>query len=143
MRVLFLLYCDSSIQASFSLSAISSWYDEEVEKDEEFAREMPLPVPSGTSCEAFTRMSTAQRQRSYQRFYKAVMAHWVAVEMLWFAKVKFINLLGKQRPLQEKIDVVEVVDFVWNFLGRKIFSVSSIPIWLHGEGERFRRKYLD
>lgn len=77
-----------------SLSAISSWYDEEVEKDEEFAREMPLPVPSGTSCEAFTRMSTAQRQRSYQRFYKAVMAHWVAVEMLWFAKVKFINLLG-------------------------------------------------
>lgn len=49
----------------------------------------------------------------------------------------------EQRPLQEKIDVVEVVDFVWNFLGRKIFSVSSIPIWLHGEGERFRRKYLD
>lgn len=94
MRVLFLLYCDSSIQASFSLSAISSWYDEEVEKDEEFAREMPLPVPSGTSCEASTRMSTAQRQRSYQRFYKAVMAHWVAVEMLWFAKVKFMNLLG-------------------------------------------------
>ncbi|GIJ91855.1 hypothetical protein Asppvi_010830 [Aspergillus pseudoviridinutans] len=159
MRVLFLLYCDSSIQASFSLSAISSWYDEAVEKDEEFAREMPLPVPSGVSCEAFTRLSAAQRQRSYQRFYKAVMAHWLAVETLWFAKVQVYEsprqcdgifkhvwalwIDNQGRPLQEKIDIVEVVDFVWNFLGRKNFSVSSIPDWVDGEGEQFRRMYLD
>jgi hypothetical protein len=158
IRLLFVLYCDSSIQAAFSRSAISSWYDEEARKDEEFAREMPLPVPSGASCQAFTRLSTAQRQRSYQRFYKAVIAHWVAVEMLWFAKVQVYESprqcdeifkhvwdlwIDNQRPLQEKIDIVEVVDFVWNFLGRKNFSVSSIPDWLDGEGERFQRKYLD
>jgi hypothetical protein len=42
-----------------------------------------------------------------------------------------------KRPLQEKIDIVEVVDFVWNFLGRKIFSISSISDWLDGEGDGF------
>ncbi|THC88710.1 hypothetical protein EYZ11_011846 [Aspergillus tanneri] len=39
------------------------------------------------------------------------------------------------RSMQEKIDIVEVVDFVWGFLARKNFHTPSFAAWLEGEGE--------
>jgi hypothetical protein len=47
------------------------------------------------------------------------------------------------RPLEEKVDLVEVVDFVWGFLGRKCFPVSSVPVWLEGEREETLQDYLN
>jgi hypothetical protein len=47
------------------------------------------------------------------------------------------------RPASDKIDIIEVVDFVWGFLGRKAFHVSSLPDWLEGLGEDVLDQYVD
>jgi hypothetical protein len=104
-------------------------------------------------------VNAEQKQRSYQRFYKALTAHWTAVEALWRARAqvyttpkhcdKSFDLVwmkwtnNPDRPLEEKIDLVEVVDFVWGFLGRKCFPVFSVPAWLEGEREETLQDYLD
>ena len=31
------------------------------------------------------------------------------------------------RPLKEKIDILEIVNFVWGFLGQNAFHVNSVP----------------
>lgn len=114
-------------------------------------REEALLPPSRSCSLDFYALDAEQKQRSYQRFYKALTAHWVAFEALWLARVqdygtaeewdKAYDLVGSlwtdnpARPLKEKVDIVEVVDFVWGFLGRKPFHVSSVPSWIAGENE--------
>lgn len=50
------------------------------------------------------------------------------------------NIPGK--PLKEKLDIVEIVDFIWGFLGRKVFQASKVASWLEGEGDHLRDWYL-
>lgn len=47
------------------------------------------------------------------------------------------------RPIREKLDIVEIVDFIWGFVGRKAFHVSDVPSWLEGEDDLVRDQYID
>jgi hypothetical protein len=80
MRLLFDFYCDTSIQTSYSQAR---WQASE----ERWKGEDPLPPPVGCTCDVFQELNATERQRSYQRFYKALTAHWAMVEMLWVARV--------------------------------------------------------
>ncbi|CAL5874618.1 uncharacterized protein PFLUO_LOCUS8915, partial [Penicillium psychrofluorescens] len=152
MRLLFNLYCDSSVQRSYSTSIYPYTGHRAVWEDRQaMGREEALLPPSRSCSLDFYALDAEQKQRSYQRFYKALTAHWVAFEALWLARVqdygtaeewdKAYDLVGSlwtdnpARPLKEKVDIVEVVDFVWGFLGRKPFHVSSVPSWIAGENE--------
>lgn len=100
-----------------------------------------------------------ERQRSYQRFYKAVTRHWISVETLWlvrtqpvpnaeefdkaFERTRELWTHNPTRPASDKLDIIEVVDFVWGFLGRKAFHVSSLPEWLEGLGEDVFDEYIE
>lgn len=158
MRLLFDLLCDSCVQESYSVSVFPC-----LPLDDEdwvaLAGEDTLPTPSRSRHAILDEVDDEQKQRSYQRFYKALTAHWTAVEALWLARAQ-VYTTSKQcdksfglvwtkwtnnpdRPLEEKIDLVEVVDFVWGFLGRKCFPVSSVPAWLEGEREETMQEYLD
>lgn len=157
MRILYSLYCDSAINKAY----LSSAFPSEVLADEindEMASESALPPPSGPISASFKEMSTKQRQQSYQRFYKAVITHWNPVEMLWLVRTQvFPNARefdktfertwdiwdnNPTRSVSDKIDIIEVVDFVWGFLGRKAFHLSSVPDWLEGQDEDVLSRYL-
>jgi hypothetical protein len=149
MRLLFDFYCDTSIQTSYSQAR---WQASE----ERWKGEDPLPPPVGCTCDVFQELNATERQRSYQRFYKALTAHWAMVEMLWVARVAAYHspdlrdeahariwdlFTNTTRSLQEKIDIVEVVDFVWGFLARKNFDIPSFSIWLKGQREDVIQDY--
>jgi hypothetical protein len=149
MRLLFDFYCDTSIQTSYS---VARWQASE----EGWEGEGPLPPPVGCTCDGFQALNARERQRSYQRFYKALTAHWAMVEMLWVARVAAYHspdlrdeahariwdlFTNTTRSLQEKIDIVEVVDFVWGYLARKNFHLPSFSIWLQGQREEIVRDY--
>lgn len=160
MRLLFNLYCDSSVQRSYSAS-IFPYVGRagEVDDSEALGREDPLPVPSRSHNLFFDALDAETKKRSYKRFYKALTAHWIAVEALWLARTQVYETVedydqafglvwtmwtnNPARPIEEKIDLVEVVDFVWGFLGRKTFHVSSVPTWLEGQGEEIIQQFLD
>jgi hypothetical protein len=160
MRLLFDLFCDSSVQDSYLVSIFPylPLADEE-EGREALVSEGSLPIPSGNIHKIFNEMSAEQKQNSYQRFYKALTAHWAAVETLWLARVQVyptskhcdeaFGLVWMKwtdnpaRPLEEKIDIVEVVDFIWGYLGHKCFPVSSTSAWLEGDKEETFQMYLD
>lgn len=91
-----------------------------------------------------------QKQESYQRFYKAVTTCWVFIEELWVTRTQsyrdaedFDDAMGyaiakwvdnPMRSLSEKIDIMEAVEFVWGFLGRKTFDDVTFYDWLGGQG---------
>ncbi|KAJ5455003.1 hypothetical protein N7530_012772 [Penicillium desertorum] len=126
---------------------------------EALASENNLPAPSWNKHTRINDVRAEQKQHSYQRFYKALTAHLVAVDTLWLTRAQVyatskhcdeaFDLVWMKwtdnpgGPLKEKIDLVEVVDFIWGFLGRKCFPVSSVPAWLEGEGEETLQEYLD
>ncbi|KAJ6093408.1 hypothetical protein N7486_008697 [Penicillium sp. IBT 16267x] len=126
---------------------------------EAMASEDVLPMPCGFPSPDIDALTTQERIRSYERFYNALVSHWVAVETLWITRTQTwsnakefdeaFELVydmwtnNSQRSLQEKIDIVEIVDFVWGFLGRKPFPVSSVPCWLEGERDHILQRYID
>ncbi|KAK2822982.1 hypothetical protein FQN49_007585 [Arthroderma sp. PD_2] len=77
--------------------------------------------------------------RQTQRFYKALTAIWLAVETLVFTEVStyrtsfayvIIWEYDCKRTLSESFDILEAYDFVWGFLGRKIFAdVQDYQSW--------------
>ena len=155
MKLLFSLYCDPLIRQYFS-SSIPSY----APFDETDINEGPLPPPQLLhDVEANSHDVTKQR-RAYQRFYRAITAHWVAVESLCLAKVtnhekssQHNHIFGyvwriwtnnPNRPLPEKLDVLEVTDFVWGFLGRKVFhGIDKPSVWLQSEPEESRWLFSD
>ena len=160
MRLLFDLFCDASVQESYSVSMFPYMPIADGKEDREaLAKENVLPVPSWNKATILDGVNAEQKQRSYQRFYKALTAHWVAVETLWLARAQVyattmqceeaFDLVWMKwtdnpgRRLEEKFDLVEVVDFVWGFLGRRCFPFSSVPAWLEGEREETLQEYLD
>ncbi|KAF7589385.1 hypothetical protein BBP40_004328 [Aspergillus hancockii] len=151
VRLHFNFYCDIAIRTPYSLSRWEA-------SEEGWAGEDPLPPPAGSTCDLFKQLGAREKQRSYQRFYKAPTAHWLMVEMLWVARVAAYHspelrddahariwdlCTNTSRSLQEKIDIVEVVDFVWGFLARKYFHLPSFSIWLQGQREEIVRIYRE
>lgn len=106
----------------------------------------------------FRQLDASQRQRSYQQFYKVLTAHWFMVEMLWDARIIVYQSphhwdkahvriwdmwTNTPQSLPEKVDIVEVVDFVRGFLARKIFNLLSYSTWLQGQREEIVGLYRD
>lgn len=101
-------------------------------------------------------MTSKQKQAAYRRFYKALVTHWVAIEHLSIARavayptakernlhMKWVHELwrnNRDRPLQDKLDIVEVADFVWEFLARKVFDTTHLGVPFHES--RLRKLYL-
>jgi hypothetical protein len=152
MRILYDLYCDSAVNEAYLNSAFPYLSENFVpEIFEAMVSESALPVPSGPMSVSFEEMSADRRQQSYQRFYKAVTRHWISVELLWFVRTgtvpnarEFDQAFERTwrmwehnptRSISDKIDIIEVVDFVWGFLGRKSFSLSSVPDWVGSADE--------
>ncbi|CAG7936549.1 unnamed protein product [Penicillium salamii] len=152
MKLLYDLYNDRAIQLCYFLSIpLYSASDEFEEFADNVANEGILPMPScGT--ENVCQPDTARKQRAYQRFYKALTAHWVAVESLCLTRItdfetteqrnRHLDMVwdiwtnNPDRTLLEKLEVLEVTGFVWGFLGRKIFPAFDAPSkWLTGGGE--------
>lgn len=88
-----------------------------------------------------SRFTPDQRRRAYQRFYKALTTQWCALEHFYLSRVltypdkleqnAFNNLTrmkwryNPHRCLSDKLDILEVTDFVWEFLPRKVFDSES------------------
>ncbi|KAJ5337519.1 hypothetical protein MYU51_020337 [Penicillium brevicompactum] len=161
MKLLFDIYCDPFVQLRYILS-LPHYYplDESDEYADALAHEEPLPSPFPLSQKNVSQYATAQRPRAYQRFYQALTAHWMAVESLCLAKAADFQTASQrnrhlakiwdiwtnnpERTLLEKLEVLEVTDFVWGFLGRKIFQAADFPaIWLEGGSEYLQSEYMD
>ena len=158
MHLLFDLYIDKDIAGAYSLSRFS--YTSAVfttDTTELSANEEDTPKPSRVSSAYANTMVPEDKKYAYERFYKALTAQWIAVEKLWKVRSQvwqnaqafddaFDSAIktwtnNPARPFEEKLDIVEIVDFVWGFLGRKTFDLSSVSSWL--EGDLVREQYID
>ncbi|KJF61224.1 uncharacterized protein CIMG_13520 [Coccidioides immitis RS] len=99
------------------------------------AAEKPL---AKLSIKTFQQSRTLFNFRQTQQFYQVLTAHWFAVEALClaqvsayptvseqlkvFAQIAVIWQEGHSRTLSEFLNMVEICNFVWGFLGQKIFS---------------------
>ncbi|RDH26643.1 hypothetical protein BDQ94DRAFT_186479 [Aspergillus welwitschiae] len=86
--------------------------------------------------------------KEYPRFYLALTSHWVLIEKIWLAKMTHYKRSSswnerydqlwdqwtdnQDRTLLEKIEVIEVVDFIWGYLGRNIFKgkFAQLSNWI-------------
>ncbi|PYH67115.1 F-box protein [Aspergillus vadensis CBS 113365] len=155
LRVLYDLYCHPLLRAVYLGSHLPDWLDNEC-YEEEFVHspsDLP-PLPSvthyGGSAQGAGAAFSGRSRQAYRRFYKALTAHWTAVETLSLARVtvystpedrdrRFSQIWkiwaeNRDRTLQEKLDLIEAFDFVWGFLLRKILaSAPSLYDWLGEE----------
>ncbi|PYI08759.1 hypothetical protein BO78DRAFT_416355 [Aspergillus sclerotiicarbonarius CBS 121057] len=145
MRLLFDLYCDASVQESYGQSAFRFECDG---NKKIIDTDSPFPPPSGSVCVGFGSLGTEQKQRAYERFYKALTAYWWVVEWWWSAKVdvhkdkyndcwtrfamaeELRDLTNSSHAVQEYMDMVEIDDFVWSFLARKALQLTSPEEWM-------------
>jgi hypothetical protein len=142
MKVLFDIYCNSSIQSAYLQSCLPSQNQPRVSRA---SKNDLFGPPSGGICDSFEQLTFKAKNRAYQRFYQALTAHWVAIEFAWLAKIRLYReaadrkrfsykvrdmwTTNDSRTLQEKLDIVEIVDFVWIFLVRRIFHKSPFLYW--------------
>jgi hypothetical protein len=150
MRFLFDCYCDETISTLFMSSTLLTSFAPEYPQPDTEIDPQEFDLSSFQNLATCVRGSTPGREKvTYPRFYKALTTHWLSIESLWQVKTqvwpdgeefedafnsardKCIN--NPQRPLQDKIDIVEIVDFVWCFLGKKAFQPSSIQSWFEDE----------
>ncbi|RLL96083.1 hypothetical protein CFD26_102244 [Aspergillus turcosus] len=155
MKALFHVYCKKSVRATYLGDWATSWHgypgtDDETETDDENetsgANETVRPSTKGV-CNSFAQLPLQEKQRAYERFYRALTAHWVAVELTWVIRVSkhqterdFKRWEKKvydrwsdnpQRSLEEKLDIFEILDFVWYFLVTKIFDhAGTVADWI-------------
>ncbi|RAK95574.1 uncharacterized protein BO80DRAFT_486755 [Aspergillus ibericus CBS 121593] len=145
MRLLFDLYCDASVHETYSQSAFRF---DQGQDDELVDTYRPFPPPSGAVCPGFAILDHHHRQRAYERFYKALTAHWWLVERRWAIRVDvyetpeecveaFLTLRPTMRQfvnpahtIQEWMDLLELDDFVWNFLARRALDLTDRAAWL-------------
>ncbi|KAI9735981.1 MAG: hypothetical protein M1834_001447 [Cirrosporium novae-zelandiae] len=154
LRVLQDLYRDRSIHLTYCKSVFpyTTGLDSEEALSKMCAKEGPLSLPNVSET---TSAETAKLPFSFQetqRFYKALTAHWLAIETLRLSRTSFydtsserprrfdeVELLWRDchdRTLQETLDILEVYDFVYGFLVRKIFAdVAHTYSWVEGRDE--------
>ena len=83
IRLLFDLYFDTAIRKSFVNKAFScSIGFTMLDRTEQSASEGSLPEPSQIPSPCANAMIPEDRNNAYERFYKALTAHWVAIETL-------------------------------------------------------------
>ncbi|GAB1194223.1 hypothetical protein APSETT444_003465 [Aspergillus pseudonomiae] len=98
----------------------------------------PLPQLSGRTVHG----TSNQKRILYHRFYQALTSHWLSIECLALAKatvyptpesrnewqaIIYAQWCGQTHlSLREKLDILQVTLFVWEFLARKIFE--TIPL---------------
>jgi hypothetical protein len=145
MKVLFDVYCSASIHSAYLQSHLPP--PDSQDEDSPHSINEPLAPPSGGICDSFKKLTLKAKNRAYQRFYQALTAHWVAVEFAWLVKIRVYPTTAdlrrfsreiqrmwtdnRSRTLQEKLDIIEVADFVWVFLVRRIFhNPSCLLDWL-------------
>ncbi|KAF3482085.1 uncharacterized protein GIQ15_04844 [Arthroderma uncinatum] len=174
LRILQDLYLNSSINASFCRSVYT--YNEHdtscTHTCNRLAAEGPLHKPNVGPLTLNTVTSFSSRQT--QRFYQALTAIWLPIEALVLARVSVYPTSDEQQivfdyvtdiwegdgrgSLSESFDILETYDFVWRFLGRRIFpKVDDYTSWTrnrhfkaHGSSEvkawdnfvKFTRQYL-
>ncbi|PYI08762.1 hypothetical protein BO78DRAFT_384857 [Aspergillus sclerotiicarbonarius CBS 121057] len=142
MRVLFDLYCDASVQNTYCRSIYPCDF---ARNDRKFIQDLGESFRhlSGQVCNRFHCLDGKQRQRAYKRFYKAITAHWKKVEQRWLTKCRvyrdaenatdaiekyvagFMEFESDSHSLQGRLDILEVTDFVWSFLGRKALHMTG------------------
>ncbi|GFF55001.1 hypothetical protein IFM46972_10161 [Aspergillus udagawae] len=143
MKVLFDLYCKKRVRSSYLADWETSWNcSPEIDGEYETAGRSTKGI-----CDSFAQLTLQEKQRAYERFYRALTAHWVAVELTWVIRVskhkterdfkrwerKVYNRWADnpQRSLEEKLDIFEILDFVWHFLVSKIFDHSgTVADWI-------------
>ncbi|KAF5016744.1 hypothetical protein F66182_11469 [Fusarium sp. NRRL 66182] len=157
MKVLFHLYCDASVQPFYlrSLFPHSAGLGAPAEWEVALAYETSIPSPSYRDTDSLV---PSVKYTAYERFYRSLCSHWLTVRELWLARVSryptstirndaFDKVWEKwmdhpTRGFREKFEMIEVTDFVWGYLGRKIFGdPHRLADWLSGENAR--RDFLD
>lgn len=159
LHLLYQLYCHPPLRTLYFRSRPPDWLGSDSSEEECNLTETdhlvePIVTAQGDVSLDVGAVCPGQNRRSYQRFYQALTAQWLAVEMLWLARISVYDTPSDQhryfvqvwkiwgdnrsRTLQEKLDVLEIFDFVWSFLGRKSFE-SIAREWdrLTGEYTRF------
>ncbi|KAF3397255.1 hypothetical protein DPV78_008262 [Talaromyces pinophilus] len=145
MKILFDLYCDSTVRRSFLWSALWQTTDQisSLSRQEDIYGK-PLPAPSGENCRVIQSMTMAEKMEAYARFYRALGSHWLHGNMTWtagvsrhadfsacedaFGKIMLLWLDDcEHSSLQEKAETIEVTDFVWGFLALMLFSNPDAP----------------
>jgi hypothetical protein len=151
MKVLFDLYCDSTIRAEFLRSMIPYVPDGSPPTDQwkmDVAYETPLPPPS---CHNTESLRASEKHPAYERFYRALCSHWLVLNKVWALRNSQYSTPEEKRAvyaqlrkswiddptresLQEKFEAIEVVDYVWDFLARKTFpDPDRLYGWLRGD----------
>lgn len=154
MKALFQLYCDSNIRPSYLRSIFwqAAPEDQTIRWQTAAEYEFSLPTPSGKECKTLRSMAIADKMAAYARFYRSVCSHWLCVNITWaagisqhadskackntFGMIKVLWCDDLDRSLQEKIETIEVTDFVWGFLARKVFDLGErydeCSEWING-----------
>lgn len=165
MKTLFNLYCDDSIRThylqsmsphvplAFQEQFYEQWQLEQWETA--LVDEIPIPTPSFRDSLSFSHLNLAERQAAYQRFYRALCSTWLLFDDLWSIRVsRHPSVLAtkdafdvftqdrwvdnKISDLHEKIEVVEVLEFVWLFLVRKLFpNPDELTAYFLAAGHEF------
>ncbi|KAH8435163.1 uncharacterized protein LDX57_012792 [Aspergillus melleus] len=107
-------------------------------------------------CDQTLHQVSNQERLLYHRFYQALTAHWLSIESLALAKATVYPTPGSRDhwhtiiydqwsgrrplPLREKLDILRVTLFVWEFLARKLFEI--IPLVPRLEEFRKRKIFL-
>lgn len=140
IKVLFNLYCDSSVRPAFLRSVFWQNPDQFYSLGQQIdLYGEPLSAPSGQDCRIIQFMTTAEKMAAYARFYRTLVSHWLHINITWtagvsrhisfsacedaFAKIRLLWLDDCERSsIQQKTEAIEVVDFVWGFLVSKTFT---------------------
>lgn len=147
MRSLFSLYSNSTIHSIY-LSDWSPWWR---------TQSRPLGDPSLLQlCDQTIHQASNEERLLYHRFYQALTAHWLSIESLALAKatvyptpesrdhwntIIYDQWSGRRPlPLREKLDILHVTLFAWEFLARKLFE--TIPLVPRLEEFRKRKIFL-
>lgn len=145
MKVLFDLYCDSTVRPSFLRSPFWQTLKHQDSLMQQTAYYgIALPAPSGQHWGIIQSFTMTERMDAYSRFYRALTSHWLHIDITWaagvsrhadssayddaFDKIKLLWLDDCERSsLPEKTEAIEVTDFVWGFLALTIFANPKIP----------------
>lgn len=134
LKFLFHLYGDKAISETRDRSACPKILRNA--KDEYFSSrpgKKAFVRPVGLHSEQRQALTSTQAHRAYERFYLGLIAHWLRIEYLGLARCVAYESEGEResrfrdlsdswtkdstRNLQERLDQLEVADFVWSFLG--------------------------
>ncbi|KNG89005.1 hypothetical protein ANOM_002395 [Aspergillus nomiae NRRL 13137] len=134
MRSLFSLYSDTAIHDIYMNNWTPWWHSQ----TPTLLGNDPLPQLSGRTIHD----TSNQKRILYHRFYQALTSHWLSIECLALAKatvyptpesrnewheIIYAQWCGQNNlSLREKLDILLVSLFVWEFLARKIFE--TIPL---------------